>query len=132
MSQEHVEIVRAVYEGWSKGDFRVSADVLDTHVVLVLGPDFPDAGMHSGVEAVAAYTRGLLEPWTQLTMEAAEIVGAGDTVLVGVQQSGVGSTSGVPATLSYFTLWTFRGRKVVHLESIRDRAQAFEAAGLAA
>jgi ketosteroid isomerase-like protein len=54
MSQENVEIVRAVYEQWSKGDFRASADLLDPHVVLVLGPEFPDAGMHSGVEAAAA------------------------------------------------------------------------------
>ena len=61
-------------------------DLLDAHVVLVLGPDFPDAGMHSGIEAVSAYTRGLL--------------------------------------------WTFRGRNVIHIESVRERAEAYEAAGL--
>ena len=130
MSQQNVEIVREVYERWSEGDVRANLDLLDKHVVLVLGPDFPDAGMHCGLEAVAAYTRGLLEPWTRLTMEAQEIVAAGDSVLASVHQSGVGTTSGVPADLSYFTLWTFRGRKVVHIESFRDRAQALEAAGL--
>ncbi len=130
MSQERVEIVRAVYEQWSEGDFRASADLLDPHVVLVLGPEFPDAGMHSGVEAVAAYTRGLLEPWTHFTMEAEEIIAAGDSVLAAVRQRGVGSTSGVPTVLSYFTLWTFRGRKVIHIESFRERAEALKAAGL--
>ena len=123
-------MVQAIYERWSEGDFRTHTDLLDAHVVLVLGPDFPDAGMHSGIEAVSAYTRGLLEPWTQFTMVAEEIIGAGDSVLASVCQRGVGSSSGVPAVLHYFTLWTFRGRKVVHIESFRGRAEAYEAAGL--
>ncbi len=130
MPQENVAIVRAVYERWSEGDFRAHVDLLDPHVVLVLGPDFPNAGMHSGIEAVAAYTRDLLEPWTHFTMEAEEIVGAGDSVLVGVHQRGVGSGSGVPTVLHYFTLWTFRGSKVIHLESFRERTEALEAVGL--
>jgi ketosteroid isomerase-like protein len=131
MSQKNVEIVRAVYNRWGDGDFRADIDLLDPHVVLVLGPGFSfDAGMHSGIEGVAAYTRSLLEPWTHLTMEAEEIVEAGDSVLVGVRQCGVGRSSGVPTVLNYFTAWTFRGSKVVHLESFRGRAEALEAVGL--
>ena len=130
MSQEHVEIVRAVYERWGEGDFRTDVDLLDPHVVLVLGPDFPDAGMHSGVEGVAAYTRGLLEPWTHFTIEAEELIGAGDSVFASVSQRGVGSTSGVPTVFRYFMLWTFRGRKVIHIETFRERAEAVAAAGL--
>ncbi len=134
MSDENVDIVRAIYERWSEGDFRASVDLLDPHVVLVLGPEFgpdsPDVGTYSGIEAVAAYTRGLLEAWTDFTMEAEEIVAAGDSVIVAVCQRGVGRISGVPTELRYFTLWSFRGRKVIRLESVRDRAQALEAAGL--
>ena len=134
MSQENVEVVRAIYGSWSEGDFRASVDLLDPHVVLVLGPEFgpdsPDVGTYSGIEAVAAYTRGLLEAWTDFTMEAEEIVGAGDSVLAGARQRGVGSSSGVPTVLHYFTLWTFRGRWVIRLESFRERAEALEAVGL--
>ena len=130
MSEENVETVRSVYERWSEGDFRASVDLLDPHVVVVLGPEFPDAGTYSGTDAVAAYTRGLLEPWTHFTIEAEELVAAGDSVLVGVRQRGVGSTSGVPTELRYFMLWTFRGRKVIRIESYRERAEALEAAGL--
>jgi ketosteroid isomerase-like protein len=134
MSQENVEVVRSVYEHWSAGDFRASVDLLDPHVVLVLGPEFgpdsPDTVAYHGVQGVTAYTRGLLEAWTPFTMEAEEIVAAGDSVLVGVRQRGVGSTSGVPTEMRYFTLWTFRGRTVIRLESFRERAEALEAAGL--
>jgi ketosteroid isomerase-like protein len=130
MSQENVEIVRAVYERWSEGDFRASADLLDPHVLLVLRPEFPEAGTYLGYEAVAAYTRDLLETNRHLTQEAEEIIAAGDSVVVGVRQRGVGRASGVPTEMRFFTLWTLRGRKVIRIESFRERAEALEAAGL--
>lgn len=129
MSEENVDLVRGVYERWSEGDFRASVELFDPHVILVLRPEFPDAGTYSGPEAIVAYTRGLLEAWTHFMMEAEEIVPAGDTVVAGVRQRGVGSTSGIPTELRYFMVWTF-GRKVIRIESIRERADALEAAGL--
>ena len=61
-----------MYERWSEGDFRASADLLDTHVLLVLHPEFPEAGTYLGNEAVAAYTRDLLKTNRHLTQEAEE------------------------------------------------------------
>ena len=90
MPQDKVEIVRAVFERWREGDFRAAVHLLDPHVLLVLGPGFPDAGTYLDVEAVTAYTRRLLEPWRDFTIEAEEISPAGDSVLVGVRQRGVG------------------------------------------
>jgi ketosteroid isomerase-like protein len=130
VSPRNAEIVRTIYQGWSEGDFRASVGLLDPHVVLVLGPEFPDAGTYSGVEAVASYTRGLLEPWTRFSIEAEEVVAAGDCVLARVRQRGVGSSSGIPTELRYYMLWTFRGGKVIRLECFRDRTEALEAAGL--
>jgi ketosteroid isomerase-like protein len=135
MSQENVETVRAIYERFGEGDFRASADLLDPHVVMVLGPEFgpesPGAGTYLGADAVAAYTREyLLGPWADFAMEAEEILAVGDSVLVGVRQRGVGRASGAPTELRYFTLWSFRGRKVIRIQSFRERAEAVEAAGL--
>jgi len=130
MSEEKVEVVRKVYERWSEGDFRASADLLDTHVLLVLHSEFPEAGTYLGNEAVAAYTRDLLKTNRHLTQEAEEIIAAGDSVVVGVRQRGVGRASGVPTEMHFFTLWTLRGRKVIRIESFRERAEALEAAGL--
>jgi ketosteroid isomerase-like protein len=130
MSQENIDTVRAVFERWSEGDFRAGVDLFDPHVVLVLRPEFPDAGAYLGPEGVASYMTSFLEPWTHLTIDAEEIVAAGDSVLVGVRQRGLGSASGIPTELRYFMLWSFRGRKVIRLESIRERAQALEALGL--
>ena len=130
MSHENVEVVRSVYARWSDGDFRATLDVVDPLVLMVLGPGFPDSGAYLGIEALAKYTRGFLEPWSHVTIEAEDAVDTGDSVLVAVHQRGVGSESGVDTEMRYFQVWSFRGRKVIRIEAFRNRAEAFEAAGL--
>jgi ketosteroid isomerase-like protein len=130
MPEANVEAVRSVYESWSKGDFRAGVPFFDEHVVFVIRPEFPDPGTYVGPEAVAGYTRGLLEAWTLLTLEAEEIVDAGDTVIVALVQRGVGASSGTPTEFRYFHVWSFRGPKVIRLENFRERAEALAAAGI--
>jgi ketosteroid isomerase-like protein len=93
-------------------------------------PEFPDSGLYVGLDQLAKYTRGFLEPWTRIAIEAEELIDAGDTVIAAIRQHGAGMGSGAPTELRYFQVWTFRGRKVIRLESFRERAEAFEAAGL--
>ena len=71
-----------------------------------------------------------LDAWDRVTIEAKKFSEAGDSVVVAVTQRAVGKESGAAAELEYFQVWTFRGAKAIRLESIRDRQQAFEAAGL--
>ena len=130
MSHENVEVVRAVYERFSEGDFRAAVDLFDPQVLLILGPGFAETGTYLGPAAIAAYSRRLLDSWTHLTMEAEAIVAAGDSVLVDVRMRGAGRASGVPTETGYFTLWSFRGRKVIRIESFGERAEALEAARL--
>ena len=131
MAQDRVEIVRSIYERWGQGDFTGGFDLLDPNVVFVIGLGFPDAGNYLGKDAVAKYTRGFLEPWTHITIEADELLPGGDTVVASVVQRGVGDASGVETELPYFQLWTFRGDRVIRLENFRERAEALKAAGLA-
>jgi ketosteroid isomerase-like protein len=132
VAKEPVEIVREIYERWREGDFRGGADVYDEQAILVMRPQFPDAGTYVGREAIADYTRGFLEPWTTITIEAEEIVPAGDSVLVAVRQRGEGDASGAETEFRYFHLWTFRGESAIRIESIRERDEALEAAGISA
>jgi ketosteroid isomerase-like protein len=130
MAQGNVEAVRRVYGRWARGDFTASMDLLDPQAVLIIGPDFPDAGTYEGVEGIREYMRGFLEPWTRVTIAAEELTDAGDAVLAAVHQSGVGKSSGVETEFRYFQVWTFRDGNVVRLEGFRDRAQARVAAGV--
>jgi ketosteroid isomerase-like protein len=122
--------VRDVYERWGRGDFRAGVDLFDPLVLFFVGEGFPDAGTYLGLERVAEYTRGFLEPWSEIAIEAEEIVEAGDRVLVAVRQRGVGGASGATTEFRYFHVWSFQGGNVIRLDNIRDRAEALEAAGL--
>jgi uncharacterized protein len=130
MSGERVDAIRSVYERWSEGDFGAAVDLLDPLVLFVMGPGFPDAGTYLGPEGVAEYTRGFLEPWARITIDAEEIADAGDSVVVAVCQRGTGTGSGATTEFRYFHVWSFRGGRVIRFETFRERAEALKAAGL--
>jgi ketosteroid isomerase-like protein len=136
MSEENVELVRSVYERYSRGDFRAAADLFDPHVVLVLDPVFAASLISSpvddafyGIEAVATFTRDMIRD-AHVTMGAEDIVAVGDSVLVSVHQRVTGKISGVPTEARYFSIWSFQGGKVIRIESFGGRAEALQALGL--
>jgi ketosteroid isomerase-like protein len=125
-----VEIVRRTYSEWSKGNFTAGTQAYDPNILLVIGPDFADLGVFTGTEALQRYMRAFLEPWEVLTIEGKEFRAVDDSVLVRVLQRGTGLSSRIPVEQAYFQLWTFRGGKVVRIDSILDEKEALEAAGL--
>ena len=130
MSQENIESLRRVYEGWARGDFTTSESLMDKNIVLVVTPSFPTEGVWVGLGGIEQHTAQVLDAWESLTMAAESYKEAGDTVLVDVLQRGVGAGSGVSTEMRYFQLWSFRGGKVIRLEVIADEAEALEAVGL--
>ena len=130
MSQENVERVRQIYEGWAAGDFHVSVDDLDQNVVLVVGPDFPDSGTFLGSDGVTDWMRRFLEQWERVSIEAKHLQAVGDTVLTRVVQHSKGRASGIEGDLSYSMLFTFRWRKIVRCEIVMSETEALETPGL--
>jgi ketosteroid isomerase-like protein len=131
MSQENVEIVRAIYEEWGKGNFRAGGDLWDRRVLFIPVAELPEAGDYLGPESVAEFMREFLQPWTNFTITAEELIEAGDSVVVAAHQRGVGRESGLVAELEQqFQVWTFRGRAVIRFEAFRERGDALEAVGL--
>jgi len=130
MSRENVEIVRRIYGEWARGRFQAGAELFDPWLLLVLRPEFPDAGAYLGVEEISGYMRRFLEDWDHAVIEGEEFFGAGDSVVVGIHQQAVGKGSGIPTDMRYFQIWTFRGGRVIRIESVKGRGEALEAAGL--
>ena len=130
MSQENVEAVSQIFEGWATGDLRAGAEYFDEHVVFVVRPDFPEPGVFLGTEGVREYMHRFLENWGRTTFEAEHLHAVGDTVLVRLVQRGTGTASGAPAELRFFQLFTFRGGKIVRQESVMHEHEALEAVGL--
>ena len=130
MSQESVEVVQAIYEEYSRGNFQAGLDLYDPDILLVTRPDLPDTGRYVGVESISAYMRDFLEPVTNLTWTAEEFTGAENSVVVATHQQGQGKGSGLSVHGRFFVVWTFRGRTVIRIEFFADRAEALEAVGL--
>jgi ketosteroid isomerase-like protein len=130
VSRENVEIVRAILDSWGEGDFRAGADDLDPHVMFIVRPPLAEPGERVGPEGISAYMRDFLRQWTDYVIEGKDLKASGDTVLASTTWRATGRGSGVPMEQAFFMLFTFRGRKIVRLESIVDAEDALEAAGL--
>jgi ketosteroid isomerase-like protein len=126
------DTVRAIYAGWRAGDFKTRLDLWDPGAVLVLHPEFPDAGTYVGLDEIAGYMRQFLEPWVRLTLEPEELITGKDVVVAPVVQRGAGRGSGLDTEFRYFQVWALREGKVVRMECIRERSDALRAAGLPA
>jgi ketosteroid isomerase-like protein len=127
--EKNVEIVRQVYDRWARGDFRAGTELFDPWVVLVLRPEFPDAGAYLGPERISGYMRRFLEGWDHAVIEGEEFIAAGESVVVRVRQQASGIKSGVPVDMRYFQVWTLRGGAVIRIESIKGREEALGAVG---
>jgi ketosteroid isomerase-like protein len=133
MSEENVEIVQSVYEGWSKGDMSAGVELFDTDVEFAsYMPDSNKKVLAHGVEGIAAFMREFLMQFRNYRLTADEIQAIrDDSVLVTGRQIAVGRQSGVAVEDgSIYTVWRLRGGKVVGLYFDRNKGGALEAAGL--
>jgi ketosteroid isomerase-like protein len=130
VSQENVEVVRRIFDGWAIGDFGAGLADLDPDVVFVVRRPFPEAGETAGPDGIRDYMRRFLENWKTYAVEARDLRAAADTVVVDAVQHGEGKASGIEMEQPFFMLFSFRGGKIVRIESILNREEALKAAGL--
>jgi ketosteroid isomerase-like protein len=128
MSQANVEIVRGFYEQAAKGDFSPVSDLSDDFV-FVTSPELPDAGTYRG-EAARRWVESWVQSFEGLTIEATEIIGAGEKVFVGILQRGrlAGGEKAVEGR--WWGVYTFSEGEPTQLQLFPDRTQALKAAGL--
>jgi uncharacterized protein len=129
VSQENVEIVRSIYEGWLRGE--IGLDKLDPEVSMVESETLPGAASAYGIEAVERYIRSFARHWEQIRFEPQEYIDAGNQVVVVAQLVGQGKKSGIEVTRTWAYVWTLRGRKVLRMQGHADRDEALQAVGLA-
>jgi ketosteroid isomerase-like protein len=128
MSQENVEMVEAMFEPLARGDFSAWADFPDDFE-FVASPELPDAGTYRGEEATRWMT-AWVESFEGHTIEATEIVDAGNKVLVAIVQRGRPRGSQAVVEGRWWVVMTIDEAELVRAEAFPERAQALEAAGL--
>ncbi len=128
MSQENVEIVRALFARWREGDYSTT-DWADPDIAFVINA--PGSGTSQGVDAMGESWRSFLRAWDEFQGVPQEVIEAGNQVLVLNEFSGRGSASGVPIEgMRGAALFTFEAGRVVRLALFNDWDEAREAAGL--
>jgi ketosteroid isomerase-like protein len=128
MSEENADALRAAFGMYARGDFS-PIGMLGDEFELVISPEAPDAGTYRGEEA-RRWLRAWVASFEGMTIEATEILDAGDKVFLGMTQRGRPPGSAVSVEGRWWQVSTFRGREIVRVEMFPDRAQALEAAGL--
>ena len=131
MSQANVEVIRAMYGHWARGDF--PAHFIDPDVEHSrIGAQTPDMeGEWRGIEALSHQNAEYLRSFSDLRIEAEEIIDLDDErVLVLSRHTAQGKLSGAPIEHELGDLFTLRAGKVVRYDSYWDRAEGMKAVGL--
>jgi ketosteroid isomerase-like protein len=130
MARKNIEIVRGIYAAWAAGNFRAGTEYLDEHLVFVVRPDFPEFGVFHGPEGVTEFLTRFLEQFERVSVAAERLEDIGGTVVAKVIQHQKGRASGIEGENSYFMLWTFRGGRVMRIETLLHERDALETVGL--
>jgi ketosteroid isomerase-like protein len=129
MSQENVEVVRAAFAQYAQGDMSGLQTAFTDDFVLVTASEMPDGGTYRGEDAREWLTT-YVESFDRFTMEASEIIDAGDQVVAAFVQRGCPRGSEIPVESSWWQVVTIRSAGVSRLELFSGRDQALEVAGL--
>jgi ketosteroid isomerase-like protein len=128
MSQENVEIVKAVFDAWNAGDLDRLLDQWDPNIVHKSAEGWPEPGPFVGREAVMGWFEQLRETWDSDTLEPIDFTAVADHVVVRLRWRGV--VEGAEPSMEFTGVYTVRRGKVVFVELFWDHAEALEAVGL--
>ena len=121
MTQTRLERVRHVYEAWARGDYTVGWEWLADDAQFIPLDDLTDPGATRGADAIRGFLDDILDSFSELRIEALELVEEGDRVLARVRQSVVGRGSGASSEFEYWMEWVFdESDKVVSFGALRD------------
>ncbi len=124
MSQENIEVVRAIYESWLNGES--ARELIDSEIEYVNPPDAVETGVRRGREAF----RGIGDAYEEIRIEPLRYMDAGDDVVVIARVTGRGRGSGIDIDWRHGYIWTIRNGKGVRFRWFNKPDEALEAAGL--
>ena len=127
MSQENVEIVKAVFRGLDDAGVDGMLPFLREEFEY-----FPaeERGSVHGHDGLRRYFRRWMEAWDEFHLRPTEFLDAGDHVFVGAALNGRGRGSGVEVRMEGWQVWLIRGGRAARCEEYSDRAEALAAVGL--
>jgi ketosteroid isomerase-like protein len=128
MSQENVEIARAMLDAVRRGDWEAVAARLDPDVLVRTDPRWPEQRVY-GREAAIAWYRGAQDSMgPDIRLE--EIIDLGDRALIRLRWLIRGQHSDAQGDIRYSELNTYREGRLILSEFFLEHEQALKAVGL--
>ena len=129
MSQENVEIVRAMWDAFLGDDPTSGLSFCDPDIEWD-GSNLPDGKIARGREAIVEHAIRWAEMWEDWKFEPQQFIDAGrDEVVLIFRETGR-SDSGLWMDERHAELYRLRDGKVVYRKGFSDPAEALEAVGL--
>jgi ketosteroid isomerase-like protein len=131
MSEENVEVIRKMYDGFARSGPEGMFEFMDPevdHRAIEGAPD--DIGVFSGYDAMRRYYGQWTEMFDDLHAEAEELIEVGDRVLAMLHVTARMRGSEAPIDMRLGVVWELRDGKAVSGREYATREQALEAAGL--
>jgi ketosteroid isomerase-like protein len=129
MSQENVEIIRAVIDAYNRADWdaalKDSAPDFELDWSRALGPQ---RGIYR-LDQMGAFFDDFAETFESIRIEAHEFIDAGENVVVPLTGY-FRARDGIEATTRITLLWAIRGDAVVRACMYQEQEEALKAAGL--
>ena len=130
MSQANVEMVRAGYEAFNRGDIEAALAPLHPSIEWWPAADEPITAPYRGHDGYRRLIAEAREAVPDLQTEIEELFVVGDRVVVCVRFWGRGRDSGAPVEVRETHVARLRDGKIIEVREYRNKEQAVEAVGL--
>ncbi len=132
MSEENIEVVRALVVAWNQRDAELAAGYLAAEVEWApAGPAAVERVVYRGPEECARGFASVWETWEEFRFEEMEVRDLGDSVLWLGRVHMKGVASRIDLDQEFANLFLLHERLVARATAFLSWAEALEAAGLA-
>jgi ketosteroid isomerase-like protein len=128
MSEENLQLVRNVYDGWIEGDVNRALESLEESAVWEAIADAPDAGTYRGHAGARRYMEDWIQDFDLTAMDFNEVIGGEDWLVIAQCARTRGKGSGIETELSYAVAYRFRDGKITEITEFRTKEEALAAA----
>jgi ketosteroid isomerase-like protein len=129
MSRENVEIVRAAFDAWNRGDHDTLLGLWDEEAEFYPLRAQLEGRAYHGRDGLRRFIVELAEDWEEVRFEVDEVREAGGQLVGFGRFRARGKASGIELNVPLGLVGVVRDKKVVYSRFFSDPADALEAAG---
>jgi ketosteroid isomerase-like protein len=133
MSQQSVDILKAVMEAMARGEAAAFVQQTDPEIRIYPRPAEPGVrAVYEGWQGLEEYVVNWYSAWDEYDFEPLRFVDAGDQVVVVARERGRMAESGIEVVEEFSHSFRLRNERIIEWRMYDSHAEALEAVGLTA